>query len=231
MEYKIIKTFTFLDESGVLSAPKSATRKYFGLGIFKHTNPNGLIQDLHREHEGLCAELKKDETKVEFSFKATTRKSIKYDLAFLDILKRDYDWEFNCLYFDTSHPDFESPRDSTEYWEKYITFSKLLLRKNLWSMEETVLLSDYQRKPKTSRKKFEYLALDIPQVHSALQVESHGVLLVQAADMLLGGYLYSLDPNAGDKEGNKTRVSNKVMEIKEKVGKKKFNCWEIHWDS
>ena len=90
-------------------------------------------------------------------------------------------------------------------------------------------MADFQRKPKASRKKFEFVALDIPQVYNALQVESHGILPVQIADLLLGGFLYSLKPETGDKEGNKTAIANKVLKLMAKVGKKKFNCWEVDW--
>ncbi|PIP62130.1 hypothetical protein COW99_00390 [Candidatus Roizmanbacteria bacterium CG22_combo_CG10-13_8_21_14_all_38_20] len=56
------------------------------------------------------------------------------------------------------------------------------------------------------------------------------MLPIQMADMLLGGYLYSLNPKSGDKEGNKTRISKKVLELKKKMGKNKFNCWEVNWN-
>lgn len=223
-----IKTFTFIDESGVLN-PVQEGKAYFGIGSFKHTKPIELIERLHQIYEGLCSELKKDETRVEFSFKSTTSKSIKYDIAFLDILDGDYDWEFNCLYFDANDRNFIKPNNHIQRWEKYVSYTKLLIEKNLWSSEETIVISDYQRKPKDSRKRIDFVAQDIRRVYNILQTESHGVLPVQMADMLLGGYLYSLNPDSGDKEGNKTRIAQKVLELKRKVGNNKFNCWEMDW--
>jgi len=105
----------------------------------------------------------------------------------------------------------------------------MLISKNLWQKEETVVIADYQRKPNGSNKKIEFVEQDIDQVFNIIQTESHGVLSVQMADMLLGGFLYSLNPDLGDKEGNKTRISQKVLELKRKVGDKKFNCWNIDW--
>lgn len=207
-----IKTFTFIDESGALN-PTQDGKSYFGIGAFKHTKPIELLERLHPVYEGLCNELKKDETRVEFSFKSTTAKSIKYDIAFLDKLDGDYDWEFNCLYFDANNTSFIKPGNHVQRWEKYVSYIKMLIEKNLWSTEETVVVADYQRKPKDSRKK----------------IDSHGVLPIQIADMLLGGYLYSLNPDTGDKEGNKTRIAQKALELKRKVGENKFNCWEIDW--
>lgn len=225
----VIKTFTFIDESGALN-PSKEGKSYFGIGALKHTKPIELIDRLHPVYEGLCSELKKDKTRLEFSFKSTTSKSIKYDLQFLDALVGDFDWEFNCLFFDANHSSFIKPSNHVQRWDKYITFIKLLIQKNMWKHEETVVIADYQRKPKGSNKKIEFIELDIPQVHSVFQTESHGVLPIQLSDMLLGGYLYSLNPALGDKEGNKTKVSQKDLELKRKVGKNKFNCWEVNWN-
>lgn len=229
MQQRIIKTFTFLDESGALIPKDGQNKDYYGIGIFKHTHPIQLIQKLHPIHETLCARLKKDETRVEFSFKSTTRSSIDLDLKFLDTLYQDFDWEFNCLYFNTKDKNYIPPQPPIGLWESYVKYSKLLVKNNLWKEEETVLIADYQKKPKFSLKQFEFISTDIPQVYNALQVESHGVLLVQMVDLLLGGFLYSLSPNLGDKEGNKKKISEKTLQIKDKVGRKKFNCWPVDW--
>jgi hypothetical protein len=223
-----IKTFTFIDESGVLN-PIQDGKAYYGIGAFKHTNPNELVSRLHKIYEGLISELKKDETRVEFSFKSTTSKSIKHDLAFLGALEDDYDWEFNCLYFDANDDNFIKPSTHIQLWENYVSFIKMLIKKNLWKSEETVVMADYQHKPKASNKKIEFVEKDIPQVHNILQTESHGVLPIQITDILLGGYLYSLNPDSGDKEENKIKIAQKVIEIKTKVGPKKFNCWPVDW--
>lgn len=224
----IIKTFSFIDESGALN-PIQDGKSYFGIGAFKHTKPIELLERLHPVYEGLCSKLKKDETRVEFSFKSTTSKSIKYDTAFLNKLDGDYDWEFNCLYFDANDKNFVRPSNHVQRWEKYVSFIKMLVSKTLWKNEETVVVADYQRRPKDSNKKIEFVKEDIANVYNILQTESHGVLPVQMADMLLGGLLYSLNPDSGDKEGNKTRIAQKVLELKRKVGKNKFNCWEVDW--
>ncbi len=225
----IIKTFTFLDESGALIPIESQKRSFYGIGIFKHTRPIQLIEKLHPIYEGLCDALKKDETRVEFSFKSTTKSSIEYDLKFLDAVQQDFDWEFNCLYFDTRDKSYKPPVPPIGLWESYVQYSKMLIRKNLWGRERTTLIADYQKRPKQSRKLFEFIAIDIDRVNDVLQAESHGLLLVQVVDLLLGGYLYSLQKDSGDKEGNKTAISKRVLEISNKVGPKKFNCWPVDW--
>ena len=74
---EIIKTFTFIDESGALNPVKDG-KSYFGIGAFKHTKPIELIERLHPIYEGLVNELKKDETRVEFSFKRFWGKMIVF---------------------------------------------------------------------------------------------------------------------------------------------------------
>lgn len=226
---KIIKTFSFLDESGALALPEAAGRSIYGIGFLKHTNPIQLIEKIHPIYEGLVAALKKDETRVEFSFKSTTASSVEYDLALLDEVQKDFDWEFNCLYFDTTDHNYKNPATPTQRWEFYVNWTKKLIQNNLWSTEETILIADYQKRPKVSRKKFEFITLDIPQVYNVLQTESHGVLLIQVADLLLGGFLYSVRGTKGDKERNKVRIMEKVLEIQNKVGRKKFNVWKVDW--
>lgn len=124
MQNKIIKTFTFLDESGALMPIEGQQRCFYGIGILKHTHPIHLIHKLHPTFENLCATLKKDETRVEFSFKSTTRSSIKLDLEFLEILKQDFDWEFDCLYFDTRDKNYKPPMPPIGLWETYVQYSK-----------------------------------------------------------------------------------------------------------
>jgi hypothetical protein len=223
------KTFTFIDESGVLNPTKTGAA-YFGVGAFKHTNPISFLEKAHPNFEALCSALKKDKTQVEFHFKNTTASSIKYDLQLFEILKSDYDWEFNCLYFDANDGKFSKPKTAVKRWEMYVTLVKMLVSRNLWSVEETIVIADYQRRPKASPKKFDFVTIDIRQVYNVLQTESHGVIPIQIADMLLGEYLYSLNPNVGDKEGNKTAIAKAVADLQSTVGKKKFNCWAVDWN-
>lgn len=225
----IIKTYSFLDESGLLVPSLSKQHSLFGLGYIKYQNPFEINQTLHKYHEQLCADLRKDDTRIEFSFKGITEKTLPATLKALDILEKDTNWEFNCIYFDTLDPKFNRPNNATERWNMYIANIKLLIKKDLWIGEETILIADFLKKPKISNKKFEYIMTDIPQVYNVLQVISHGVLLVQLADVLLGAFLYH-EGGFADKEGYKTQISERVQKIKEDIGKDRFNAWRKEWD-
>jgi hypothetical protein len=224
-----IKTFSFLDESGLLVPSQNRKESFFGLGFIKYRKPFQINQLLHKYHQQLCADLKKDDTRIEFSFKGITEKTLPITLKVFDIFEQDKDWEFNCIYFDTMDPKFNTPQNAVERWDMYITNIKLLIKKNLWVGEETILIADFLQKPKMSNKKFEYIQTDILQVYNVLQVISHGVLLVQIADVLLGGFLYH-EGGFGDQEGYKTKVANRVQKIRKKVGRNKFNTWKRDWD-
>jgi hypothetical protein len=224
------KTFSFLDESGVFEPCINKKTNNYGIGFIKHPDPFLLNQKLHTIYESLCNDLKKDETRVEFSFKSLTSKSLKSTLACLEELKNDKNWEFSCLYIDVEDRKYHRPESAVARWEAYITYVKMLIENNLWPTEETVLIADYLRKPNNSRKRFEYIAMDIPQVYNLLQVESHGVILLQLADILLGGFLYSLG-DYSDKEGNKKKVSDEVLKLRELVGRNRFNTWKVKWKS
>lgn len=224
-----IKTFSFLDESGLLVPSRDRNKSFFGLGFIKYENPFQISQVLHKYHQQLCADLKKDDTRIEFSFKGITGRTLQTTLEVLDVLEEDMGWEFNCIYFDTMDPKFNAPDNAVERWDMYITNIKLLIKKNLWRGEETILIADFLQKPKMSNKKFEYIMTDILQVYNVLQVISHGVLLVQLADVLLGAFLYH-EGGFGDKEGYKLKVANRVRKIRKKVGSNRFNAWKRDWD-
>jgi len=68
------KTFSFLDESGFLVPRKNFDHNFYGVALIKHTEPNSIIQRLHKAYEGLVSALQREESRLEFSFKSITRK-------------------------------------------------------------------------------------------------------------------------------------------------------------
>lgn len=223
-----IKTYSFLDESGFLVPSQTSSQIFFGLGMIKHPAPFDINQKLHKLHEKLCSDLKKDDTRIEFSFKGITEKTLPTTLEALNTLLEDQNWEFNCIYFDIQDTSFNAPINANSRWAMYISNIKLLLEKNMWKSEETILIANFLRKPNSTNKKFEYIMTDIPQVYNVLQVISHGVLMVQMADLLLGGFLYS-QKEVGDHKGYKSQVAGRVLDIKKQIGRNRFNTWKRDW--
>ena len=118
---------------------------------------------------------------------------------------------------------YAQPLTKQEVWECYLRYAKLLLQKNLYTDERTILLADFYRRPKGNVHKFSTLPQVVPQLVDTLQVESQGVLLVQAADVLLGASLYQ------GQDVVKQKISNGVSELRGKTEKARFNEWRIKW--
>ncbi|MDR3642879.1 MAG: DUF3800 domain-containing protein [Candidatus Doudnabacteria bacterium] len=216
-------TFCFLDESGTLNVQNRAVR-YFAVGAIVHSFPDKLITALHSEYEGLCNALKKDSSRVEFKFTSVTQKSLPYYLNCLKILLNEPNWRFCSFFVDLNDVKFQAPKDYLESWECYLRYIKMLLQKNLKAEEKTTLIADYLRQPKKApTHSISTLPAVVPQLWDVLQVDSHGVLLVQMADVLLGSSVYK----GSDKI--KGRLATEVQKIRLAVGNSRFNEWRVKW--
>lgn len=203
-------TFCFLDESGTLNV-NHPTIRYFAVGAIIHSYPDELIIKLHNEFESLSSTLKKDPTRLEFKFTLVTPNSLKHYLNCLKILEQDDNWRFCSFVVNLDDANFRAPRDYLEVWECYLRYTKLLLQKNLLAEEKTTLIADYLKQPKKAPShSLATLPAIVPQLWDVLQVESQGVLLVQMADILLGGSLY----NGNDKV--KIQLSSEIKKLRKK---------------
>jgi len=218
------KTFSFLDESGLMIPTfpqKTKKRNFSAIGILKHPNPFKITQNLHKCHEQLCSTLKKDNTRIEFSFKGITERTTPVTLKALSTLEKDPDWTFHIIYFDTTKTNFHKYYTKHNKWQIYLDNVMLVIQKTLNKNEETVLLMDFLRCPTKEATKLKQISHNTANIYAMLQVISHGVLLIQMVDILLGGFLYHKG-NFSDKMGLKTEVAKRVMDIKNSVGNKRF---------
>lgn len=215
-------TFCFLDESGTLNVNHPNIR-YFAVGAILHSYPDDLIDQLHDVFVNLSNVLRKDPSRIEFKFNKVTKMSLPLYKDCLKLLKQDEHWRFFSLIIDLDDNKFNPPKDYLEAWECYLRWIKHLLQKNIKSNEKTTLIADYLKKPKAKVHSLATLPSVVPQLWDVLQVESQGVLLVQMADVLLGGSLYK----GTDKV--KKELSQEVNNLKDNVGKNRFNEWRVKW--
>lgn len=220
-EMLIKPTFAFLDEHGNLSP--SSPQRYFAIGAIVDSYPDGLVEELHQLFEGLCSLLKKDPSRMEFKFSEVTKRSLPLYLRLLSVLAKNQSWRFCSIVVDKEDPRYSQPLTKQEVWEWYLRYTKLLLQKNLYTDERTILLADFYRQPRGNVHRFSTLPRIVPQLVDTLQVESQGILLVQAADVLLGASLYQ------GQDVVKQRISKGVHELRDKVGKERFIKWKIKW--
>ncbi len=214
--------FCFLDESGTLKADHPEIR-YFAVGAILHPFPDELIEELHEVFVGLSSLLRKDPSRLEFKFNEVTKRSLPFYKKCLTLLSKDSNWRFFSVVIDLDDKSFNPPRDHLEAWECYLRWTKHLLQKNIKAEEKTTVIADYLKKPKANVHSFATLPAVVPQLWDVLQIESQGVLLVQMADVLLGGSLYK------GQDIVKRDLANEVNKLRQKVGRNRFNEWRVKW--
>lgn len=220
-----LNTFAFLDETGNLSL--NHPDKYFAVGAIFHPWPDETIIKLHKVFEGLCSALKKDPSRLEFKFNEVTKSSLPFYKDAIDVLRTDKDWRFCSVILDKEDPKFNAPQDKLAQWECYLRWVKQLLMKNIQTHERVVLLADFLRRPTGTVHHFATLHKIVPNLNDELQVESQGLLLVQLADVLLGGSLYS------GTDVIKVQLTQEINDLLKSLGSspggRRYNKWTPIW--
>lgn len=214
--------FCFLDESGTLNVNHSSIR-HFAVGAILHPWPDELIDQLHDVFVDLSNVLRKDPSRLEFKFNEITRTSLPLYQRCLKLLNQDRYWRFFSIVINLDDKKFHPPKDYLEAWECYLQWIKYLLQRNINADEKTTLIADYLKKPRAKVHSIATLPAVVPQLWDVLQVESQGVLLVQMADVLLGGSLYQ------GRDVVKMQLAKEVLKIKQNLGKTRFNEWRVKW--
>ena len=204
MENKKPTEFLFVDETGVSLDPN---QPHFGVGGFKINNTINLNRELHDVFTGAISFLQRTDDRFEFKFTYITHRSLKFYKEIINILKKHKDWEFEFIL-----EKKELPWGKTTFWEEYLKYLNLLVKK--FSEQNCVLVSDYLSKPKhTEQDLFEIIEQN-PSVLNILQLESQGSLFLQVADILLGGVAYQKRiQNGSTIDTLRREISNSVVEL------------------
>lgn len=223
MSYDPTSVFCFLDESGVLHSKSNSS--HWGLGLIIHPRPDEIIEKLHSHFEALCSVLNKDPSRLEFHFENITEKSLPLYLKCIDSLMEDKQWRFACFYIDlVEQSNFNRPTDKLEIWKCYLRWVKILLQKKLTANENGILIADYYNRPSGITHSFATLPSVVSQLRDVLQVESQGVLLVQMADVLLGGTLYK------GSDIYKKPLADKIKYMRNNLENQRFNVWKANFN-
>jgi hypothetical protein len=135
-------------------------------------------------HQILCeatSRFKKPKSTFEFKFKYIKKSNVDIYKKIIAVLEKNEDWKFMCL-FDTKRTK-RKIGEKDYIWKKYIK-SLRSLSKN--SNKNVIIVADYFSKPEFARQDL-YSIRKLKNVKNILQLESQGTLLLQAADILLGG--------------------------------------------
>lgn len=199
-------TFLFVDEIGISLDPNQL---YFGIGGLAIENTIDINRQLHNVFTGALSFLKQREERFEFKFKYVTHRSLRFYKQIIKILEENPNWSFNFIF-----EEKKSAWEKTTFWEKYLHFIDLLVEKV--SKKELILVSDYLTKPKEEKSDLFRIIEKEPRVLNILQLESQGSLLLQVADILLGGIAYQKRIERGLKTDDlKRELSNLVTSLLE----------------
>lgn len=212
--------FCFLDETGTILGNSS---RHFAVGAIVHPWPDELIEELHGCFETLVSACKRERTAQEFHFSDVTLGTVDHFIRCIDRLEKDTAWRFFSVVLDLEDPKFQKPTDPKQAWACYLRWIKHMLLRNLKPGEKATLLADFQHRPKGAAHKLATLPAIVPQLWDVLQVESHGVLMIQMADVLLGGSLYK------GISAPKNQIADRVKKLRAVVGKARFNEWRVRW--
>jgi hypothetical protein len=239
----MVNSFAFMDESGVLDAPKSE-QPFFGVGMLKIADTAHIGERLSVEHydyfsskkqqrRELLIEMRRGNWEVtlqelhllfastrhnEYKFTNITFASLAKYEALLDTAFR-FPLYFCALVVDKTDPLFDS-KLYRNYWAAYIKYAKLLCSHNCARDERLCIVADYMNRPSTSETYFEHELSALPQVFGALRAHSETFILLQLCDLLLGSVLFQWRDARG-RVGQSKRAEAKryfVRHLTEKLG-------------
>jgi hypothetical protein len=196
--------FGFIDETGVLSP--QAQQRFFALGMLKIENTATLYEQLVVLKEKAQSKTVQDKISqgapkprqiFEFKFASITTTSHTFYYDLIDLFFKFKEISFCCLVFDKLNPDFDMSKYFPSIWEAYISYAKLLVKKNIDSNEQLCVIADYLGRPKSSTKYFEKELTLLPNIYNVCMIESHASLYIQLVDVLIGCIVYDFKINRG----------------------------------
>lgn len=172
-----------------------------------HLGTVDINRQLHNVFTGALSFLNQKEERFEFKFTDVTHRSLKFYREIVKILERSSAWSFQFII-----EKKERTWTKTTFWSKYLECLSLIVKK--FSENELIFVSDYLSKPKEETGDLLDIVAKERQVLNILQLESQGSLLLQAADILLGGIAYQKRIQSGVKTDKlKRELSNAIMQL------------------
>lgn len=189
--------FGFADETGVAKDPN---QPYFGVGLLVvHGDHLQLNRELRRVFLEAVRVLRSVEERFEFKFSYITPNSLPFYEDLLDILsKTSESWTF--------HVKFQKHKQRSS-WLQYVRLLKSILEP---LPEKLIVLADYLDQPKNTKATLSKVAGEINSVIGITQVESQGIVLLQAADILLGALAFE---KRKGKDKYKSQVVQRVVKL------------------
>ena len=221
--------FAFIDESGVLDESREV-QPFFAVGFLKVADASLITERLFQKHYDYYSVKKEERRKMIQGLKDNPRILTQQDLNLLLVSTRHYEHKFTKItlttlerykaFLDTA---FEFPLyfcalviDKTDpkfnqliyknYWDAYISYSKLLCKYNRKG-DNLCVIADYMNRPTKSDRYFELELNTLPQVFNTIRAHSETFILLQVTDLLLGSVVFQWrQKNGYVKDSNRARA-------------------------
>jgi len=189
--------FGFIDETGVLQG--TSGQRFFALGLLKCEDTSKIYESLQmlknraEAHLNVVKKIHRSATRMkpfEFKFSSMTRESQKFYLEMIDLFLTYPKNKFCCFVIDKVNPKINIDEVFPNAWDAYISYSKLLIKKNVNRDEQICIIADFLGKPKSSPKYYELEIKQLPGIYNATFLESHSSLFVQLVDILVGSVVF-----------------------------------------
>lgn len=237
------KFFAFIDETGILDESKEI-QPYFGIGFLKIDDVVLITEELTKRHYDYYSLQKGKRKEVIQNLKSKPKELSAEELNLLLLSTRHYEYKFTkitpttlekykqfldtafqfslcfcALVIDKNDPNFKRTIYKN-YWEAYISYSKLISKYNC-KEGETAIIADYMNRPSKSDEYFEKELDSLPGVFRTIRANSESFLLLQLADLLLGSVVFQWrQENNFVKDSNRAKA--KIEFVKYLISKLKI---------
>lgn len=232
--------FGFIDETGVLY--KDPKQRFFGLGFLKLENTAPYFELLHKELSKAKGRINE---RFEFKFNRINRNNYTFYSDLIDLYFKCPENYFCSFLIDKENPEIDIDKYFKSTWDAYISYMKLLIRRNMDKRDKIFILADYLDKPKCSSRYYEVEIKAMRKngkriVANCCMLESHASLYIQIVDILLGAIAYDFKLERIDEFKGNNYKKRIVDLIKGKLNVPKlstdltvhkpnyFSVWEFH---
>lgn len=226
--------FVFIDESGVLDESKNI-QPFFAVGLLKMFDTSLITEELSQKHYDYYSLQKENRKKMIHGLKDNPKILTQQDLNLLLLSTRHYEHKFTKitfttleryksfidtafkfpLYFcvlviDKNDPNFDR-LIYKNYWEAYISYSKLLCKYNC-KIDNLCVIADYMNRPSKSDIYFESEINSLSRVFNTIRAHSETFILLQLTDLLLGSVVFQWrQKNGYVKNSNRAKAKIKFV--------------------
>lgn len=172
----------FIDDTGVLA--HDPNQRFFGLGFLKLEDTAPFYQEMVLLKDRVLSALPRLQKPFEFKFNEINRSNYKFYHDLVD-LYFSFPQNYICIFVvDKMDSNYDISKIFPSFWNAYISYSGLVIKKNLDPNDRICIIADFHQKPKISTKYYETEIKDNPQVFNTCMLESHASLYIQMVDVL-----------------------------------------------